>query len=182
MSAISVRGALAGVCALALVLASAPSFAASPVTPTGQNGNAQVINSDGTAQTRLGAGSAIAGKFGIDQTTPGTTNGVQINGGTLPAPYKPTFVPLDVATVTTGTPATVLSVNHRTAGGFIITSNAAGMCVSENGTAGTTTGYSGGVATVCVVANQPYTLTPSANAVSVTSTGTGVAISGYGLQ
>ena len=100
----------------------------------------------------------------------------------IPIPYKPTIVPLDVATVTTGTPATVLSANHRTAGGFLITSNAAGMCVSENGTAGTTTGYVGSVATVCVVANQPYTLQPSTNAVSVTSPGTGVAISGYGLQ
>ena len=98
------------------------------------------------------------------------------------APYIPTQVPLDVATVTTGTPATVLSVNHRTAGGFLITSNAAGMCISENGTAGTATASIAGVATVCVAANQPYTLVPSANAVSVTSTGTGVAISGFGLQ
>ena len=32
----------------------------------------------------LGAGSAIIGKFGIDQTTPGTTNGVQVNAA-LPA-------------------------------------------------------------------------------------------------
>jgi hypothetical protein len=32
----------------------------------------------------LQAGSAIAGKFGIDQTTPGTTNGVQVNAA-LPA-------------------------------------------------------------------------------------------------
>jgi hypothetical protein len=32
----------------------------------------------------LGAGSAIVGKVGIDQTTPGTTNGVQVNAA-LPA-------------------------------------------------------------------------------------------------
>lgn len=30
----------------------------------------------------LGAGTAIIGKFGVDQTTPGTTNGVQINAVT----------------------------------------------------------------------------------------------------
>jgi hypothetical protein len=33
----------------------------------------------------LGAGSAIIGKFGIDQTTPGTTNGVVVNASALPA-------------------------------------------------------------------------------------------------
>lgn len=32
----------------------------------------------------LASGSALAGKFGIDQTTPGTTNGVQLNAA-LPA-------------------------------------------------------------------------------------------------
>jgi hypothetical protein len=35
-------------------------------------------------QATLQAGAAIAGKFGIDQTTPGTTNGVQVNAA-LPA-------------------------------------------------------------------------------------------------
>jgi hypothetical protein len=38
----------------------------------------------GGSTTTLLAGSAVAGKFGIDQTTPGTTNGVQINAA-LPA-------------------------------------------------------------------------------------------------
>jgi len=31
----------------------------------------------------LAAGSAVAGKFGIDQTTPGATNGVVVNSGTV---------------------------------------------------------------------------------------------------
>jgi len=38
----------------------------------------------GGSAVTLQAGSALAGKFGIDQTTPGTTNGVQVNAA-LPA-------------------------------------------------------------------------------------------------
>jgi hypothetical protein len=57
------------------------------VTP-GANG--VVVNSGSVsvgnfpATQTLGASAAIAGKFGIDQTTPGTTNGVQVNAA-LPA-------------------------------------------------------------------------------------------------
>lgn len=43
-----------------------------------------VIVDSGAINATLQAGSAIAGKFGIDQTTPGTTNGVQVNAA-LPA-------------------------------------------------------------------------------------------------
>jgi hypothetical protein len=42
------------------------------------------IASDSTGVVGLNAGSAIVGKVGIDQTTPGTTNGVQVNAA-LPA-------------------------------------------------------------------------------------------------
>jgi hypothetical protein len=44
------------------------------------------LNAGGNTIGNVGlvAGSAIAGKFGIDQTTPGTTNGVQVNAA-LPA-------------------------------------------------------------------------------------------------
>ncbi len=46
---------------------------------------AQLQQSGGPGSTvTLQTGSAIAGKFGIDQTTPGTTNGVQVNAA-LPA-------------------------------------------------------------------------------------------------
>lgn len=38
-----------------------------------------------TVNATLQAGSALAGKFGIDQTTPGTTNGVVVNSSALPA-------------------------------------------------------------------------------------------------
>lgn len=94
-----------------------------------------------------------------------------------------TIVPFTVASVTTsGTAVTALTSGQRTAGGYLITANAVGMCVSENGTAGTTTAYASGVETVCVPANTRYTLAASTNAVSVNALGTSVAFSGYGLQ
>lgn len=52
---------------------------------TAANLNATVVgNGTFAVQATLQAGSALAGKFGIDQTTPGTTNGVQVNAA-LPA-------------------------------------------------------------------------------------------------
>lgn len=49
------------------------------VQPTAANFNATVVGTGTFAtQSTLQAGSAIAGKFGIDQTTPGTTNGVAL--------------------------------------------------------------------------------------------------------
>jgi len=111
MSAISVRGALAGVCAIALAFASAPSFAASPVTPTGQNGNAQTFNSDGTANTRLGAGSVVTA-----------------------TPVTNTTTACAASTVTTGGTA-VTFVTGATKGGFIInglTAAQQGIGAAEN--------------------------------------------------
>ncbi len=46
----------------------------------------QTVDATGNVQSAtpvLGAGSSIVGKVGIDQTTPGTTNGVVVNSGTL---------------------------------------------------------------------------------------------------
>jgi hypothetical protein len=103
-----------------------------------------------------------------------------VAGGTA-QPTKPgtlTIVPLDVAVVTTGgTAVTALTMGHATAGGFLVTSNAAGICVNQQGAAGTST--AGG--TVCVAQNQMYTLVPNGNAVSVNSTAA-VAIGGEGLN
>lgn len=60
----------------------APSnYGTSPGAVTVPGVNAFVTN---VPAVTLNAGSAIAGKFGIDQTTPGTTNGVQVNAA-LPA-------------------------------------------------------------------------------------------------
>ena len=169
---VKLRAVLAGA---GLVLGLAILSMASPAAAQ----NATVVSACGTPPATYPVGANRA----VTQDTNGNTcTNTTSGGGVAPAPYKPTIVPLDVATVTTGTPATVLNANHRPAGGFLITSNAAGFCVSENGTAGTTTATVAGVATVCVAANQRYTLLPSANAVSVTSPGTGVAISGYGQQ
>ncbi len=64
--------------------------------PTGAatSANQPALNGDGGALAHvanwpstwtLGAGSAIVGKFDIDQTTPGTTNGVVVNSSALPA-------------------------------------------------------------------------------------------------
>lgn len=58
-----------------------PSVAPAPVSGT----DGSSINGDGAnnlrvnLETAIPAGSAIIGKMGIDQTTPGTTNGVQVN-------------------------------------------------------------------------------------------------------
>ncbi len=51
-------------------------------TLTGLTGSASGLNT--VVNAALPAGSAIIGKVGIDQTTPGTTNGVQVNAA-LPA-------------------------------------------------------------------------------------------------
>ncbi len=49
-----------------------------------QAGGADIILAELLRNLSVAAGSAIIGKVGIDQTTPGTTNGVQINAA-LPA-------------------------------------------------------------------------------------------------
>lgn len=98
---------------------------------------------------------------------------------TVNSPSTRTIVPLDISSVTTGgTAVNALSAGHATAGGFLVTANAAGMCVNQQGAAGTAT--SG--ATVCVAQNQAFTLVPSAAAVSVNSTASSVTIGGEGLN
>lgn len=98
---------------------------------------------------------------------------------TVTVPGSLLVVPLDVATVTTGgTAVTALTSGHASAGGFLVSSNAAGICVNQQGVAGTAT-TSG---TVCVVQNQVYKLVPSNNPVSVNSTGSAVAFGGEGLN
>lgn len=100
-------------------------------------------------------------------------------GTVTSTPASRAIVPLDVSTVTTGgTAVTALTAGHASAGGFIVTSNVAGICVSQTGAAGSAT--AGG--TVCVAQNQPYTLVPSAAAVSVNSPASAVAFGGEGLQ
>ena len=90
-----------------------------------------------------------------------------------------TIVPLDISSVTTGgTAVSALSAGHATAGGFLVTSNAAGICVNQVGAAGTATSGN----TQCVAQNQAFALVPSAAAVSVNSSASSVTFGGEGLQ
>jgi len=57
----------------------------SPANGTGVRGWLRSISDRLTAGIGLNAGANIVGKVGIDQTTPGTTNGVVVNNSALPA-------------------------------------------------------------------------------------------------
>jgi hypothetical protein len=106
-----------------------------------------------------------------------------LRAATVTVPGPLTIVPLDVTSITTGgTAVTVLGPGEHTAGGYLVTSNAAGACFSENGTAGTATGYSGTTFTTCVAANVFYPLSTSIGPVSANSSASTVALSGYGLK
>lgn len=65
-----------------------------------------------TQPAQLVAGTAIVGKVGIDQTTPGTTNGVVINSGTV------TASPVSVSSTT------ITRVSNATSSTSILASNA----------------------------------------------------------
>lgn len=98
---------------------------------------------------------------------------------TVTEPGSLNVITLDVKTVTTGgTAVNALNPGNAARGGVLVTSNAAGICINLVGTAGTaTTGD-----TVCVAANQPYYVPPMIGSVSVNSSGSAVAIAGYGLN
>lgn len=95
------------------------------------------------------------------------------NGG--PRPQQS----LDIASVTTGgTAVNALAAGNAICGGFIVTANAAGMCVNQKGTAVTSTTGD----TTCVAQNVPFYLIPTSTAVSVNSSASSVALAGYGLK
>ncbi|MDR3533957.1 MAG: hypothetical protein P4L90_25755 [Rhodopila sp.] len=100
------------------------------------------------------------------------------SGSVTTKPTPLTIVPLDASSVTGAT--TVLTTGHATAGGFLVTANAAGICVDQQTAAGTVTGTPS--STVCVPQNTPFQLVPNSHAVSVNSTASGVAVGGEGLQ
>lgn len=138
----------------------------------------------------LPAGTNSIGTVTVGGALPAGTNsiGAVTVGGSLPAgtnnigqttPGVLTVVPLDIASVTTGGVAvTALNAGHATAGGVLVTANPAGMCVSLIGAAGTVTSGN----TICVAANQPYYVPPTAGAVSANSTSSSVLLAGNGLQ
>ncbi len=95
-----------------------PTYAVDPTTR-------QPIPGGGGGTVTLGAGSAIAGKVGIDQTTPGTTNGVAVlstvntpligvDGATIASDSNP--VPSQQAALAAGTDQ--VSIGARGSGGW----------------------------------------------------------------
>lgn len=131
----------------------------------------------------FGSGAAMAQGSTAQQVTPGYLTVTGCPGGITPCfiPYGTTFVPLDAATVVTGGTAVVaLKAGNRTAGGWI--QNPVGgnpLCINEVGTASGTTSSGN---TTCIAAGQTYTLAPSSNAVSVISSDSSHAFSGYGFR
>jgi hypothetical protein len=117
------------------------------------------------------------------QSTP-RVNGALVDV-TNPMPNKPgqvTLVALDVATVTTGgTAVTALTAGHRTAGGWIQNPLTATVNLGIN-EIGTATGTTSAGSTTFIAPGQTYMLAPSGNAVSVISSDSAHAFSGYGWQ
>jgi hypothetical protein len=96
----------------------------------------------------------------------------------VPGPIA--LVPLDVAAVTTGGVAvTALAAGHRNKGGWILNppGSTVSLCVNEIATAA---GTSSAGSLTCVAPGQGYHLAPSPNAVSVVTTDSAHAFSGYG--
>ena len=88
---------------------------------------------------------------------------------------------LDASTVVTGgTPIIALISGHALCGGWLVTSNAAGICVDEAQPAGVATGTPS--STTCVGANTAFYLVPTKNTIYVNSTGSNVSIAGVGLN
>lgn len=155
-----------------VLICSSSAFAQSASTPT-------VIN--GTDSTGFPITAPVGNGSNGSVSMPVTITG----GSTAPAFIKPeplTIVPLDISTVTTGgTAVTALLAGHRTAGGFL--QNPIGatipLCINEQGTA---SGMTSAGATTCILPGQPYTLTPSAGAVSVITSDSAHPFSGQGLN
>ena len=95
-------------------------------------------------------------------------------------PASVTLIPLDAASVTTGgTAVTALAAAHRNKGGWLVNPSTAtvALCINEIATAAGTT--SAGNLT-CIAPGQTYLLSPSPNAVSVVTSDSAHAFSGYG--
>lgn len=138
---------------------------------------------DGTGVTRT-VYATVNGSTYTFQTTP-RVNGAQVDASNpMPVYTKPiplTLVPLDISTVTTGgTAVTALSAGHRTAGGWIF--NPAGANPLGINEIGTATGTTSAGNTTFIAGGQSYTLSASANAVSIISADNSHPFSGMGFQ
>ena len=119
---------------------------------------------------------AMAGGADVSPTNPLPVEVVSGSGSQV------TILSLDVSTVTTGgTPVTALSAGHATAGGWIQNPPTAttNLGINQKGTAAGTTSSGD---TTFIIPGQTYQLSPSANAVSVISSDSAHAFSGYGFQ
>ena len=93
------------------------------------------------------------------------------------------LAPLDIATVTTGgTAVTAVAHYHRLKGGWLQNPATATtpLCINEMDAAAATTTPGGN--NTCIVPGQTYLLAPSGNSVSVVSSDSAHAFSGYGWQ
>jgi len=135
-------------------------------------GTVGVASSGNTAAVKAASTAVVA-------TDPALVVTISPNAETITKPGTYTLVPLDVSTLTTtNTAYNVLSAGHCTAGGFIVTTNSSGMIVNQITTATTVVGGSN----IFVAANTTYEIIPTGNALSAITSGSSVAVSGYGLQ
>jgi hypothetical protein len=104
---------------------------------------------------------------------------VVVSGGAL-AQTAIIVAPLDVASVTTGgTAVTAVAHYNRLKGGWLQNPSTAttALCINEMDAATATTTPGGNVA--CIAPGQTYLLAPSGNSVSVVSSDSNHAFSGY---
>lgn len=126
-----------------------------PVSGTVAISGAVAATQSGTWNVGLSAGSNIVGKVGIDQTTPGTTNGVQVNAAlpagsnTIGAVNRVSQYPVGATAITasaTGTTAATAATLAGTTGkttyvcGFSIRANATAAATGNSTLAGTISG------------------------------------------
>lgn len=141
-----------------------PSGAAtSALQTTGNTSLASIdskLTSPLTTNTTLQAGAAIIGKVGIDQTTPGTTNGVVVNSSALPAggstAANQATANTSLATIVTNTTGASTAANQATANTSLATiaSNTTGVATAANQvTSNTNTGTTASN-TTSILANQ----------------------------
>lgn len=92
----------------------------------------------GTLNTTLSAGSAIVGKVGIDQTTPGTTNGVVVNNAALSSTIRLTGTNRSASVGTTA--VTLMAANTGRQGWKIKNDSAGDLWINFDATATTAAG------------------------------------------
>lgn len=112
-----------------------PQYLSSPPVLTNQQYNNGLVDQNGNLLVSMGAGSAIVGKVGLDQTTPGTTNGVVVN-------RTPTSTSTLTSVASSATSVTILAANTARKGASISNTSTAILYLRLNaGTADITTGH-----------------------------------------